>query len=288
MLRRSVRPAGYIIAAILAVACDNQPTGSSADDAASLVPAGANLQTATTVSGKAIAVKHGITPSEIQVSVGGQISRYQALVVGTVEKLASGDTVIRRRLVAWSTSGDRTLALLDVTTLANVGSFSSQFEPASDPRARAEGTWIDFVRDSRWVATTGMAELALGALGGPCLSDRIDVRCTKAVYRMSVDGLFRLHGASPNAGLPAVRIQTAMGGVSGVLLVPESGVGAVSGAASLVGSTQRQGVRTPERKGTRRDDSRVTDKRRGDTRRDDSRRDSTRRDDTRRDNARRN
>ena len=280
MLRRSIRRVGYVFAGVAAIACDREPT------AITPVESGAGI-----VQGTAIltdidkARKHGVQPSDIEVSVGGKISRYQALVIGTVEQLASGDTAIRRRLVAWSTSGDRTLALLDVTTLANVGSFSSQFEPASDPRSRAEGTWIDFVRDSRWMATTGMAELALGAHGGPCLSDRIDVRCTKAVYRMAVDGLFRLHGASPSAGLPAVRIQTAAGGVNGVLLSPESGAGVGADAANLASGRppQRQEARTPERKGTRRDDDRrVTDKRRDDTRRDDTRRDDTRRDESRR------
>lgn len=285
MSRKSVRRVGFLVAGFVAVACDNQPT-----DPTPVAAGVGTAQSAAVTPEVTKALKHGVTPSEIQVSVGGQVSRYQALVIGTVEQLASGDTAIRRRLVAWSTSGDRPLALLDVTTLANVGSFASEFEPASDPRSRAQGTWIDFVRDSRWVATTGMAELALGALGGPCLSDRIDVRCTKAVYRIAVDGLFRLHGASPSAGLPALRIQTAAGGINGVLLSPQSGAGVGTGAASLVGGRppQRQEARTPERKGTDRDEERrVTDKRRDDTRRDETRRDSTRRDDTRRDDTRR-
>jgi hypothetical protein len=105
-----------------------------------------------------------------------------------------------------------------VTTLADVGSFSSEFEPASDPRARAQGTWLDLVRNTRWRATTGSAQLALGAIGAECGGRRLDaLRCVHVRYDVLVDGLFRLNGASPRAGEPAVRIQ-AEGGVSGVLI----------------------------------------------------------------------
>jgi hypothetical protein len=177
-----------------------------------------NIDGADAITRAVDAMNRGIQPSHLEVSVGGEVGRYEALVIGVVEPISRTDSIIRRTLVAWQKEGDRLVALLDVTTLADVGSFGSEFEPPSDPRSRAQGSWIDFVRDSRWIATAGTAELALGALGGACHSRRIDERCVLAEYRVSIDGLFRLHGASPDAGLPAVRIQTAAGGVNGLVM----------------------------------------------------------------------
>ena len=97
-------------------------------------------------------------------------------------------------------------------------------EPASDPRSRAKGTWADLVRDSRWIATTGTAQLSIVGTGSECDGARFgDVRCVTARYDVVVDGLFRLNGASPDAGAAAVRIQTDARGVSGVLLADRNG-----------------------------------------------------------------
>lgn len=264
MSRRSLRPAGYILAGVIALACDSQPTAStpadispviSLEQAAALAASRGDVQGADNITDAASALRHGIQPTDIEVAVGGDIARYKALVIGSVEELSPGDTAIRRSLVAWSTAGDRTVATLDVTTLGDVGSFASEFEPASNPRSRAYGTWVDYIRDSRWVATTGMAELALGAKGGSCYTDRIDNRCVLAKYRVSVDGLFRLYGASPDAGLPAKRIQTAAGAVNGVLISNIDGGPRTRGP--VTGTPERKPVRTNERRDdTRRDDGR--------------------------------
>jgi hypothetical protein len=249
MSRSSLRQAGYILAGIVAIACDSPPTGTTTADlspvsgleqAAAHAASRGDAQSANDITDAASALRNGIQPTDIEVYVGGEMGRYRALVIGSVEELSPGDTAIRRSLVAWSDAGGRTVATLDVSTLGDVGSFASEFEPATDPRSRATGTWIDYVRDSRWVATTGTAELALGAHGGSCYTDRIDNRCVLAKYRVSVDGLFRLHGASPDAGLPAKRIMTAAGAVNGVLI------------SNLDGGPRTRGPgRTPERKPAR-------------------------------------
>jgi hypothetical protein len=250
MSRKLFRSAGYILAGVIAIACDDSPTGSTAGDvssfatleqAAAQAASRGDAQGAADITDAASALRNGIRPTVIEVSEGGEVARYQALVIGSVEELSPGDTAIRRSLVAWESAGGRTVATLDVTTLGDVGSFASEFEPATNPRSRAIGSWIDYVRDSRWAATVGTAELALGAHGGSCYSDRIDNRCVLAKYRVSVDGLFRLNGASPDAGLPARRITTAAAAVNGVLI------------SSLDGGPRTRGTvtRTPQRKPAR-------------------------------------
>jgi hypothetical protein len=212
-----IRPARYIVAALFAIACDQAPTGTSPLDDASAVSLDAaaakaastgDVASAALFTSGASALRAGLQPSEILVSVGGEVTRYRAIVIGKVESLSPGDTALRRSLIAWA-GDDRTIATLDVSTLGDVGSFASEFEPASDPRSRAKGTWIDLVRDSRWIATTGTAGLRVADIGSECDGARFgDMRCVMATYDVFVDGLFRLHGASPDAGAPAVRIQT--------------------------------------------------------------------------------
>lgn len=239
MLRRFKRPgvgAGYIVAGMLAIACDSAPTGNktadefNAPDAASTAlsanlhqaslnaAAAGNLSSATALENGAIAVTYGLSPSTIQVSVDGETTGYQAIVVGTVVELSPGDTAISRSLIAWAVRGDSTIATLDVATLGDVGSFSSEFEPASDPRGRAQGVWANLVRNSRWVATIGTAGLSVEATGHQCPRRFDEFRCTLASYGVFIDGVFRLDGASPDDQKPAVRIFTDARGVAGVLL----------------------------------------------------------------------
>ncbi len=139
--------------------------------------------------------------------------------------LADQDTALRRTLVAWQ-GVERPIAVLQVATLGDHGSFSSADEPASNPRARAHGLWVDLVRDSRWIATTGDAGIGVASVGGNCtnVSANANIRCVRAEFRIGVDGLFRLHGASPDDGLPALRIQAETQLVSGVILsAPDRG-----------------------------------------------------------------
>jgi hypothetical protein len=156
--------------------------------------------------------------------VDGAYTNYQAIVVGTVVELSPGDTAIQRSLIAWAVRGDSTIATLDVATLGDVGTFSSEFEPPpADPRGRAQGVWADLVRNSRWVATIGTAGLGIQATGHQCPLRFDDFRCTLASYSVFIDGVFRLDGASPDDQKPAVRIFTDARGVNGVLLSKNDG-----------------------------------------------------------------
>jgi hypothetical protein len=213
------------------VACaDRSPTGNQPEQLNSLsttpnfaiaAAEAAGIGAAAVYEGAALAVRLGARPTDILVSVDGEISRYNAVVVAVVEELSPGDTALRRSLIAWSGEGNRLVALLDVSTMADVGSFSSQYEPASDPRSRAQGTWVNLVRDARYRATTGDASIVVADIGAACNSDGgrgADIRCSLADFTIGVDGLFRLGGASPRAGVDAVRILTEAARVNGVII----------------------------------------------------------------------
>jgi hypothetical protein len=226
------RRAGYAMLGLSFVACaDRSPTGtgnetdefSSAPNfamSAAQAAATGDVASAAVYEGAAAAVRLGARPTQILVSVDGEVSRYDAVVVATWEELSPGDTALRRSLVAWS-GGNRPIALLDVSTLGDVGSFGSQYEPASNPRSRAQGTWVNLVRGLRYDATIGEASIVVAQIGEACnLPDGRgkDPRCALADFNIKVDGLFRLGGASPDAGLDAVRIFTEASRVNGVII----------------------------------------------------------------------
>ena len=191
----------------------------SLESEASRATSAGDTESATAFRGAAAALRYGVRPTQIAVSVRGETFRYLAVVTGNIEVLADSDTAIRRTLVAWHTLNDPPTAVLKLATLADHGSFSSAAEPASNPRARAHGLWADLARASRWIATAGDAGLGIASMGGDCApAGRSSVRCVRAEYRVAVDGLFRLNGSAPDDGLPAVRIVAETQLVSGVVL----------------------------------------------------------------------
>jgi hypothetical protein len=221
---RLFRRAAFAALGVAAIACgDSLPTASNGEAAApfsALTGEDVAGLASVDLGGRDLAVRLGARPTEIAVSVGGEITRYDALVIAKVEGASRHGSGIRRTLIAWA-GGDRPVAVLNVTTLGDVGSFSSRSEPADHARARAEGNWYNLARDSRWRATTGTASITIEAVGEECklAEPRTNrVRCSLADFGVSVDGLFRLNGASPRAGEPAVRIQTSATRVNGVLM----------------------------------------------------------------------
>lgn len=236
MSARMFRRAGYAMLGLSFAACaDRSPTGtgneteefSSAPNfalSASQAAAAGDVASAAVYEGAALAVRLGARPTPILVTVDGEVSRYDAVVVATWEELPSGDSALRRSLVAWR-GGNRPIALLDVSTMGDVGSFGSQFEPASDPRSRAHGTWVNLARGLRYVATVGEASIVVAQVGDACnLPDGRgqDPRCVLADFSIKVDGLFRLGAASPDAGVDAVRIYTEASRVNGVIIARDA------------------------------------------------------------------
>lgn len=195
-------------------------TAAALDQQATSADASGDGERATAFRGAAAALRFGVRPSVIDVGVDGESHRYLAVVTGTIERLADGDTALRRTLVAWR-GDNRPLAILRIITLGNQGAFSSEDEPASNPRGRAHGLWVNLQRASRWLATAGTTSLVLGDVGGACtplVRSENEVRCVRATFGFDVDGLFRLDGAAPDDGAPAVRIRAETQRVDGVVL----------------------------------------------------------------------
>lgn len=229
MSARSTRPLICLAAALFATACSDMPTVASTavpsgsevslDQAMADANSRGDTESADAFAAASLALRLGARPTEIAVTVDGQTDRYQAVVTATAVALAPGDTALQRSLVAWS-GVHAPVALLQVNTLGDVGSFSSPSEPVSDPRTRANGIWSDLVRGTRWIATVGSAAIAVQSKGTSCTpTDRsLAIECTNALFEISIDGLFRLGGASPDAGAAAVRIQTSARDVNGVIV----------------------------------------------------------------------
>ncbi len=199
---------------------DLAATASGFDQEAARATDRGDAERATAFRAAAAALRFGVRPSVIAIGVNGETHRFSAVVTATVEVLADQDTALRRTLVAWR--GERgPVEILRVITLGNQGTFSSEEEPASNPRARAHGLLVNLERDSRWLATAGSAGIAIGDTGGACIPlTRGDaaLRCVRAVFGFDVDGLFRLGGSAPDEGLAAVRVIAQTQRVSGVII----------------------------------------------------------------------
>lgn len=200
-------------------------TATALDNQAASAEGRGDSERATAFREAAAALRLGVRPSTIAIGVNGELHRFSAVVTANVEVLADQDTALRRTLVAWRGDG-APVEILRVMTLGDEGTFSSEDEPASNPRARAHGLLVNLVRESRWLATAGTAGIADGEIGGACHPlTRADARfrCVRAVFGFRVDGLFRLGGGSPDDGLPAVRVIAETQRVAGVILSPEQG-----------------------------------------------------------------
>jgi len=197
-------------------------TAAALDNQAASAEGRGDSERATAFREAAAALRLGVRPSIIAIGVNGELYRFSAVVTANVEVLVGQDTALRRTLVAWR--GDRSpVEILRLTTLGDEGSFSSADEPASNPRAQAQGLLVNLERESRWLATAGTAGIADGDIGGECQPlTRADARfrCVRAVFGFQVDGLFRLGGGSPDDGAPAVRVIAETQRVAGVILSP--------------------------------------------------------------------
>jgi hypothetical protein len=149
-----------------------------------------NADAAATYSSGLLALRMGATPSEIEVTIGGASTRYQALVVATRYRPGPEGSAVRRALVAW-TATPRPQAVLQVTTLADQAEFSAPPIPAA-VGAGALGIWADLVRGDRWVAASGFAAIRLIGEQGGCSDQPTEVAlpCRHARFAIEVDGRF--------------------------------------------------------------------------------------------------
>jgi hypothetical protein len=214
----------------LAAGCTGEPVaplGTDIELEATLEQLAAEANTAGDVDAAAafgdglLAVRLGVRPSELDVTVDGETSTYRAIVTGVAH--ARGDVVLlRRSLIAWT--GDRPRAVLQVTSMSDEAAFGYPADVVTreDPVGRARGTWVHLGRRQTFVATSGSAAQALASTGDPCpnLPDDARLRCVVARYDVAVSGVFHLlpQRDARQADLRTrVEIRTA-GGVAGVMV----------------------------------------------------------------------
>ncbi|TFH64872.1 MAG: hypothetical protein E4G90_07245 [Gemmatimonadales bacterium] len=181
-------------------------------------------------SGGALALRLGIRPTEIAVSVNGETARYWAVVAGIAHTLRGGPSVLKRSLIAWTAGDDRRpTAILQVSLLTDEASFAfpTDLLTAADPRGRARGTWVDLVQHLRFVAISGAAGIVVAeTTDDPCdgaLGELPGLRCVKATYDMHADGRFAAlltRDARTADETQIILIQTAAQGVNGIFVSP--------------------------------------------------------------------
>ncbi len=155
------------------------------------------------------ALRWGIRPSVIEVTVREETTRYLAIVVGLVRRGADGEHVLVRHLVAWT--GRPPEALLQVTSKSDQALFAST----------ARGHWKDLVNRGVWVATAGSANLELAGTGGACPTQppSAALRCELASFDIRINGAFQFLAPIGPDGAP-IEIQTSAAGVHGVVIKP--------------------------------------------------------------------
>lgn len=199
MPQLSSRVLGALAALALATGCADGPTEPVAYDAelaasldlmASEARASGDADAAAAFEGGALAIRAGLTPSEITVFVDGEARTQKAVVHGVVRSGPGGQQLLMRSLLAWSATHPRE-TMLKVMLLADEAEFGlpNQFVPLG----RARGWFGDLVAQARYLATSGSAGIQVAFIGGPCgpaAPDRPEIRCRRARFDVQVDGRF--------------------------------------------------------------------------------------------------
>lgn len=199
MTHRSTRFLGAVAALALASGCADgpaEPTSHDADLAASfdLMAAEArssgDVDAASAFEGGALAIRAGLTPSEITVVIDGEAKTHKAVVHAVARSGPAGPRVLMRSLLAWSGSNPRE-TILKVMLLADEAEFGHPSQMV--PQGRARGWFGDLVAQARFLATDGSAAIQVAAIGAPCgpaAPDRPEIRCRRARFDVQVDGEF--------------------------------------------------------------------------------------------------
>jgi len=178
---------------------------------------------AAALSGGSMALRMGVRPSLIPVTIDGEVIRHYALVAG-VTRVIDGETRMIRTLFAW-TGDRRPHTILEVTLRSDAGDFGPAADDASN---RARGVYTDLRQRLRWFATGGGAAITLAEAGEACgrpLSDNPNIECIRARFDVRVAGEF--HRRSPESVEPIAEsrlsIATVAEGVKGVVVAPGGG-----------------------------------------------------------------
>ncbi len=180
--------------------------------------------TASAFSGAASALRYGITPSPVAVTVNDVPSEYLGFVQTETRAADNGETVEIRSLVAW-TAG-RPNAVLSLTTASDNGDLGYPIADLSSDagRSRAVATWSDRRTGRTWVATSGAGGMSQVALGGPCpirSSRAAAMDCTLATYRVTLAGRFHNLLGNGELGDNVIFITASAADVNGAIFTPK-------------------------------------------------------------------
>lgn len=175
-------------------------------------------------TGAATALRFGVTPSPVTVTVNGTSAEYLGFVQTETRAADNGETIEIRSLVAW-TAG-RPTAVLNLTTASDNGDLGYPIADLSSDagRSRAVATWEDRRSGRTWVATSGSGGMSQVALGGPCpirASRAAGVDCTLATYRVTLDGRFHNLLGNGELGDNVIFITASAADVNGAIFTPK-------------------------------------------------------------------
>lgn len=231
MSRTSISSLALLAAGLFAAACQDAattaPTDSGTDlQAAITQAAGEAARNGDTDRAEALdhgarALRWGIRPSEIEVTIQNETFVYQAIVVGMARRRGEGEAVLVRTLVAWT--GQPPTALLQVVSRSDHGLFGTPGNDNGNGNGPdgARGVWKNLTAREIWVATAGFADLVLASTGARCPANPTDrgLECLLASYDVQVNGNFQLRVTDGPGGSP-IEIHTSASGVNGVVIRP--------------------------------------------------------------------
>lgn len=228
MTHLSTRFLGAVAILALASGCADgpaEPTSHDADLAASfdLMAAEArssgDMDAASAFEGGALAIRAGLVPSEIDVTIDGDLVTHKAVVHAVARSGPGGQQILMRSLLAWSGQNPRE-TMLKVMLLADEAEFGLPSQMV--PMGRARGWFGDLVAGIRYRATEGSAGIQVDFIGAPCgpsAPDRPGIRCRRARFDVQVDGTFSTLPVA--AAGEDLEISADAEGVAGIIVAPQ-------------------------------------------------------------------
>lgn len=202
MLHRSMKFVAALALAGGVFACSSEPVATLTEDDEALAVALDGMEQDAARQGDgdgmaafgaaAIAVRLGVRPGDLAVSVDGDVRRYRAFV-HVVRRTRENVSVEMRTLVALRPGDrDRPLEILYVALSADSADFGP---PAVTDRPAAHGvsSWKDLTVPQFYLATRGFGQIENLARIGPCpkVSDRANVTCTVATFGTRLHGVYQ-------------------------------------------------------------------------------------------------
>ncbi len=227
MTHLSTRFLGTLAVLALVAGCADGPTEPAAHDAdlaasfdlmASEARSSGDADAASAYEGGALAIRAGLTPSDITVVIDGEAKPHKAVVHAVVRGGPAGPQVLMRSLMAWSATSPRE-TMIKVMLLADEADFGPPHQMV--PMGRARGWLGDLVAQLRYLAISGSAGIQVDVIGAPCgpnAPDNPNIRCRRARFDVQVDGEFSTLPIATSTDKLEVAVTAT--GVAGIIVAP--------------------------------------------------------------------